>query len=221
MLATARHMMVEKYLRNRIEDERVLSVIGELPRHLFVEDALQGRAYSNDALPIGFGQTISQPFIVALMTQELELSGQETVLEIGTGSGYQAAVLSHLAREVHSVERIPQLAQRAAKVLQSMHIDNVCVHIADGTAISGDQHPLPAKFDRIIVTAGGNRQPSSLLRQLHIGGILLIPIGDSQQQSLFKYRRISEERWERQNLHQCSFVKLVGKEGWSPGEDAP
>lgn len=216
MYATACRQLIDRYIRPAgIEDPGVLRALQAIPRHWFVDPALATRAYQNTALPIGYGQTISQPSMVARMTQELELGGSEQVLEIGTGSGYQAAILSQLATCVHSIERIPELTARASMILERLNIDNVYLKVSDGTLGAESQ-----TYDRIMVTAGGNRQPDSLLRQLRPGGILLIPIGDAQHQTLYKYRRTGDNQFDCEALVGCSFVKLIGKEGWQNEEDA-
>ncbi len=161
----------------KIADQRVLDVMNTLPRHLFVPDALRSQAYKDNALPISAAQTISQPFIVARMTELLELTGKERVLEIGAGSGYQSAILASLARKVYAVERIQSLASDALAKLRSLGVNNVSMRTADGT----NGWPVYAPFDAILVAAGGPEVPKPLLDQLEIGGRLVIPIGEDQK----------------------------------------
>jgi protein-L-isoaspartate(D-aspartate) O-methyltransferase len=207
-----RERMVEEQLIARgVTDPRVLAVMRRLPRHRFVQEALQDRAYGDHPLPIGEEQTISQPFIVGLMTSLLELSGREKVLEIGTGSGYQTAVLAELARRVCSIERLPRLAERARATLEGMGYDNVWVRVGNGTLGWPDQAP----FDRIIVTAGGPSVPPPLVQQLADGGRLVVPVGTPENQELTVVERVGGEI--RQRTHgECKFVKLVGKYAWEP-----
>src|SRR5437899_795159 len=188
---------------------RVLSAMGKVPRHLFVEEALRGRAYGDHPLPIGEEQTISQPYIVALMTQLLELSGREKVLEIGTGSGYQTAVLAELARRVCSVERLPRLAERARALLEQLGHTNVWVRVGSGTLGWPDEAP----FDRILVTAGGPAVPPPLFQQLAEGGRMVVPIGDAVNQVLTLVEKVGGEMKTRE-CGECKFVKLVGKYAW-------
>lgn len=205
--------MVERQLRRRdIVDPRVLAAMGEVPRHLFVPATMRAYAYDDGPLPIGRGQTISQPYIVALMTQCLSLSGDETVLEIGTGSGYQAAVLSKLCRRVHSVERIAELAARAGSALAGLSIGNVDVHVGDGTL----GWPESAPYDGIIVTAGAPAVAPPLLEQLADGGRLVIPVGPHGMQRLELWRREGSRRRKEFVCH-VTFVPLIGAHGW--GED--
>jgi protein-L-isoaspartate(D-aspartate) O-methyltransferase len=204
-----RKEMVERQLRRRnITDPRVLKAMGEVPRHLFVPRGDVGVAYDDGPLPIGFGQTISQPYIVALMTQSLALKGGERVLEVGTGSGYQAAILSGLCRTVHSVERLPSMAERARRLLADLRMDNVAVHVGDGTA----GWPEEAPYDAIVVTAAPQRVPAPLLDQLAEGGRMVIPVGPSGWQVL--------ELWRKEGgvakgsyVTSVAFVPLVGKHG--------
>ncbi|WP_034765175.1 protein-L-isoaspartate(D-aspartate) O-methyltransferase [Chrysiogenes arsenatis] len=217
MFQTACQNLIRRYIIPAgVHDARVLDALATVPRHHFVDPALDSRAYMNIPLPIGFGQTISQPSMVALMTQELELTGAERVLEIGTGSGYQAAILAKLAAEVYTIERIPELAWRAIANLSALGVENVSVKIADGTKAADEA----MRYDRIMVTAGGNQQPFSLLRQLAPHGILLIPIGNENEQTLYKYRKVADGRCERSEVNRCSFVKLIGEEGWTSEAEA-
>ena len=177
--ALRRRQMVERQLVPRgISDPRVLEAMGMLPRHLFVEEALSATAYSDNALPIGSRQTISQPYIVARMTELLRIAPGDRVLEIGTGSGYQTALLAMLAGTVYSVERLRPLTQRARSILRDLKLDNVLFRVGDGTA----GWPEEAPFARIVVTAGAPAVPAPLLAQLDQGGRLVIPVGDEQQQ---------------------------------------
>ncbi len=184
--AVARRRMVQQQLVPAgVTDERILSVMAEIPRHLFVPRLLRPRAYESCALPIGYGQTISQPLIVGLMSMLLELRGDEKVLEVGTGSGYQAAILSRLADRVVTVERIEPLALRAARLLAKLGIDNVDVLTSDGTL----GIPEEAPFDAIMVTASPEQLPSELFHQLAEGGRLVIPIGPPDSQILYRYHK--------------------------------
>jgi protein-L-isoaspartate(D-aspartate) O-methyltransferase len=202
--------MVERQLRARgISDERVLEAMATIPRHLFVPVSDQMDAYADCPLPIGHRQTISQPYIVALMTELMKLCGDETVLEIGTGSGYQAAILAHLARKVFSVERIPELAHEAAQRLENLGVSNVSVVESDGTI----GLPEEAPFDGILVTAAGPTVPPPLLEQLAEGGRLVIPVGSRMGQMLEVWHRTQGET-QRQAIAPVAFVPLVGEHGW-------
>jgi protein-L-isoaspartate(D-aspartate) O-methyltransferase len=207
--------MVERQLRARdISDPRVLAAMGEVPRHRFVRETMAGHAYADRPLPIGFGQTISQPYIVALMTQCLALSGDERILEIGTGSGYQAAVLSRLCREVQTVERIPELAEQARSLLAELAIGNVTVRVGDGTL----GLPESAPFDGIVVTAGAPVVAPPLLEQLAEGGRMVIPVGPHGFQRLELWRRAGR-RTDREFVANVTFVPLIGRHGWPEGDD--
>jgi protein-L-isoaspartate(D-aspartate) O-methyltransferase len=189
----------------------------EVPRHRFVPPHLQAEAYDDCPLPIGFGQTISQPLTVAWMAQALDLTDRDRVLEVGAGSGYGAAVLSRLAREVHTVERIPELAARASKVLNELGYHNVQVHEANGTL----GLPSQAPFDAIVVTAGGAQLPPPYREQLIENGRILIPIGDPRGgQQMMRYTLRGGELTE-ENLGLFAFVPLVGKFGWGPPTVSP
>jgi len=203
--------MVERLREHyRIADERVLDVMNRLPRHQFVPDALKSQAYKDNALPISGGQTISQPFIVARMTELLELSPKDRVLEIGAGSGYQSAVLASLARKIFAVERIPGLAKEALAKLRGLGFQNVSVRNADGT----NGWEVYATFDAVLVAAGGPRVPEPLLKQVKIGGKIVIPIGDDQKtQMLIRITR-TEKGFEQQDFGPCAFVPLIGEHGW-------
>ncbi len=206
----ARARMVSEQLVGRgIDDPRVLAAMARVPRHLFVEDALRGQAYGDYPLPIGRGQTISQPFIVALMTQALKLAGHERVLEIGTGSGYQAAILSLLCERVFTVERIDTLLSRARKLFDQLHYINILSRLDDGTVGWAEHCP----YDAIMVTAGGPRVPEPLLEQLADPGRLVIPVGDRHVQELTLVRRKDGEL-SREIIESVRFVDLVGTHGW-------
>ncbi|MGB9713291.1 protein-L-isoaspartate(D-aspartate) O-methyltransferase [Dissulfurimicrobium hydrothermale] len=206
----ARERMVGLQLAsNGITDERVLAAMRKVPRHLFVDEALWDQAYGDFPLPIGYAQTISQPYIVALMTQELGLKGIEKVLEVGTGSGYQAAILGELARSVFSVERVPALLIRARKTLDSLGYSNVYLKLDDGTWGWRDEAP----FDAIIVTAGSPMVPKPLVDQLGDPGVLIIPVGDEYSQVLVKITK-SDGRLEQKNITGVRFVRLIGEHGW-------
>lgn len=202
-------MVEEQLLARGIKDPRVLEVMRRVPRHLFVESALANRAYDDGPLPIGEKQTISQPYMVGLMTQALELRGGEKVLEIGTGSGYQTAVLAELCQNVFSIEKIGSLAARARAILDRLGDYNVAIHVGDGT-LGWAEH---APFDAILVTAGSPTVPQPLLEQMSLDGRLVIPLGDEQSQVLRRIRRTASEQNE-EVLSECRFVKLSGKYGW-------
>jgi protein-L-isoaspartate(D-aspartate) O-methyltransferase len=207
--------MVERQIVAKgIQDPLVIEAMKRVPRHRFVEEALWSQAYGDYPLPIGDKQTISQPFMVALMTQALELRGGEKVLEIGTGSGYQAAILSQIASRVYSVERISRLARRARQVLDEIGCTNVNIKLSDGTI--GWESEAP--FDGIVVTAGSPKVPSHYLEQLTIGGRLIIPVGGRGSQVLKCIVRQSSDEFKEENLLGCRFVPLIGKDGWSEGE---
>ena len=206
----ARQRMVDSQLIPRgIKDKKVLDAMRKVPRHLFMDEALYNQAYSDFPLPIGEEQTISQPFMVAVMTEALELRGKEKVLELGTGSGYQTAVLAELCHKVYSIERISPLAGRARKVLDKLGYGNVIVKIGDGTLGWLDEAP----FDAIIVTAGAPDIPGPLVDQLKVGGRLVIPVGGEFMQSLIRVRK-TETGIERDDMGGCRFVKLIGENGW-------
>jgi protein-L-isoaspartate(D-aspartate) O-methyltransferase len=205
-----RERMVEEQLRHRdIRDERVLRAMLSIPRHLFVPSEHRHLAYVDGPLPIGCGQTISQPYIVALMTQLLSLSGNEVVLEVGTGSGYQAAILSLLAKEVHTIERHPELAAQAEKVLQELSLSNVHVHIGDGSLGLLEFAPYQA----ILVTAAAPHVPKPLLEQLAEEGRMVIPVGGQWGQNLERWTR-KGARYLHEVLVPVAFVPLRGDAGW-------
>ena len=209
--ATSRNRMVQEQLLNRnIVDPGTIKAMSEVPRHLFVDDAMQGRAYGDYPLPIGAGQTISQPYIVAMMTQALRLTGIEKVLEIGTGSGYQAAVLSRICSQVYTVERINSLLARARKIFDKLRYYNIRSKLDDGTMGWPENGP----YDAIIVTAGGPEVPQPLVDQLSEGGRLIIPVGDQHVQEL-KLVEKNEDQVEISCLASVRFVDLVGEHGWS------
>jgi len=198
-----------KHLSTEIKDQRVLTAMAHIPRERFVPPEGQPFAYEDRPLPIGLEQTISQPFISALMTQALELTGKEKVLELGTGSGYQAAILAELARLVITVERLAPLAETARKVLDNMGYTNIVVHLAKDTLGWPDEAP----YDAIVVTAGAPRVSADLLAQLAIDGRLVIPVGSRYVQELYKItRRRGKNTVE--NLGGCCFVSLIGKDAW-------
>jgi protein-L-isoaspartate(D-aspartate) O-methyltransferase len=202
--------MIEKQLRRRgVTDAAVLAAMAKVPRHEFVPVELQDRAYEDVPLPIGGGQTISQPYIVGAMTASLRLLGQEKVLEIGTGCGYQAVVLSHLAREVITIERRPDLASAAAATLTRLGCSNVHVHCGDGTL----GLPELAPFDAILVAAGAPSIPRPLLMQLSDAGRMILPVGGEEQQDLQLIEKLGES-FQKTMLEGCRFVPLVGHYGW-------
>ena len=202
--------MVEGQLIPRgIKDNRVLDAMRKVPRHLFVDEAFYGQAYGDFPLPIGEEQTISQPFMVAVMTEALELKDDERVLELGTGSGYQTAILAELCHKVFTMERISSLAGRARKVLDKLGYGNVVVRIGDGTLGWKEE----ALFDAIIVTAGAPEIPQPLIEQLKTGGRLVIPVGGEFMQSLIRVRK-TENGVEKEDMGGCRFVKLIGEHGW-------
>ena len=212
--AIPRQRMVDK-LRDhyKITDTRVLDVMRKLPRHLFVPEALRSQAYKDNALPIASGQTISQPYIVARMTEILDLTRRDKVLEIGAGTGYQTAVLAALSRSVFSVERLPNLAAEARERLKRLGIYNVSLKTDDGTI--GWQAYTP--YDAILVAAGGPEIPHPLVDQLKIGGRLVIPVGaDQKTQNLVRVIK-TETGVETQDFGPCAFVPLIGEHGWQQG----
>lgn len=206
--------MIRHDLRGRdIRDARVLEVLGQIPRENFLAPQYQHAAYEDNPVPIGLGQTISQPYIVALMTQCLGLTGTELVLEIGTGSGYQTAILSKLCKKVYTIERFDELSVRAQSVLSTLDIHNVEYAVGDGSC--GWQSPF--LFSRIIVTAAVPRPPEPLVVQLQEDGILVAPVGDEYSQTLIQYQKKGQEL-RHIEICGCRFVKLVGKYGFPPSE---
>ncbi len=208
----ARAEMVERQLRQRgIRDARVLAAMGAVPRERFVAPQDVAAAYQDRAMPIGHGQTISQPYMVALMTESLHLSGPERVLEIGTGSGYQAAVLAEVCAHVYTVERLAALSQRARRTLcDELGYANISFHVGDGT-LGWPEH---APFDRVIVTAGAPARPESLLEQVAPGGEAVVPVGPRYTQTLMHYRTDAAGNVRERRVCDCVFVQLIGEEGW-------
>ncbi len=205
--------MVDSQIRSRgITDVRVLKAMERVPRHLFVDEGLVDQAYNDNPLPIGERQTISQPYIVALMTEALGLQGNEKVLELGTGSGYQTAILAELAERVFSIERIASLANKARKVLERLGYYNVVIRVGDGTYGWREEAP----FDGILVSAGSPDIPRPLVEQLAVGGRLVIPTGGRFTQTLYRVTRLSEnvEDIKKEDLGGCRFVNLIGEHGW-------
>lgn len=209
-MAEERQRMVSRQLiRRGIEDPAVLEAMGAVPRHAFVPPTLRDHAYSDEPLPIGEGQTISQPFIVALMTEALQVSRGERVLEIGTGSGYQAAVLAHMGVEVYSIERLPSLGAAAAQRLEELGYKNVHVRAGDGN----DGWPEAAPFDAVLVTAAAREIPRAPLQQLRIMGRMVLPVGGEDSQELVRIWR-TDEGFREDYLGGCRFVRLIGRHGW-------
>lgn len=209
-LERQRQQLIESLRKQGICDERVLGVIASIPRELFLHETQSGIAYEDRALSIGMGQTISQPLMVATMTQALQLRGYERILEVGTGSGYQTAILASLAGYVYSVERFQQLACMAAKRLEKLEFSNISIYVGDGTLGWPDQAP----YDRILVAAAAPEVPEQLFMQLVPWGKMVIPVGGYERQELLVVDRAP---WgpEKRSLGGCIFVPLVGEEGWS------
>lgn len=206
-----RDLMVDTQLIPRgIKDERVLKVMRKVPRHLFIDESEWFRAYDDMALPIGEGQTISQPYMVAIMTELLELKGDEKVLEIGTGSGYQAAILCELSREVYSIERVQTLSERASNVLRSLGYENIHLRVGDGTL----GWPEEAPFDKMIITAACPEIPEPLIDQLSEGGMIVAPVGERFSQVLLRMRK-GKGKFIEEYHTPCVFVPLIGKYGWT------
>jgi len=207
--------MVDLIKRRGVKDPLVLAAMAKVPRHLFVPHHLRDEAYADYPLAIGEGQTISQPYIVALMTEALELTPQSRALEIGTGSGYQAAILAEIAKEVYSVERLPSLAHRAESLLRELGYTNVHIKVGDGTLGWPEHGP----YEGIIVTAAAPSLPPPLMEQLAVGGKLVIPVGGAYSQELLKVTKLDEKgNYTSQSLGGCVFVKLYGKYGWKKEE---
>jgi len=205
-----REFMVRTQLVPRgIKDERVLDGMRKVPRHLFVGETRYNQAYDDSALSIGEGQTISQPYMVAVMTELLELKGDEKVLEIGTGSGYKAAVLSELAKEVYTIERVAELARRAEETFHSLGYANIHIKVGDGTLGWPEESP----FDGIIITAGTPKVPEPLIEQLSDDGVIVAPVGDRFSQQLIRIRKSKGKLLEEYHTP-CVFVPLIGKYGW-------
>ena len=204
-----RNLMLQQLIKRGITDENVLQAMRELPRHLFVPEKQRKLSYEDRPLPIGHGQTISQPYVVALMSQMLALQTNEKVLEIGTGSAYQAAILAALSREVHSIERIESLALQAQSNLDNLDIKNVHIHIGDGSL----GWPQESPYDAIIVTAAAPSVPETLLNQLSPTGRLLMPVGGAHRQTLQKCWR-KNEGFHHKDYLPVAFVPLIGEHGW-------
>lgn len=205
-----RRTMVDKQLRPRgISDRRVLDAMMTVPRELFVPPDLRNEAYENRALPLGLGQTISQPYIVAFMTQQLGLTPSSKTLEIGTGTGYQTAILALLSAQVYTVERFSVLKERARENLERLNLTNITMRIGDGSV----GLPRDAPFDRILVTAAAPSTPPALVNQLVDGGVMVIPVGGPAEQTIVRVTRQAAGTTETELLP-CRFVKLFGKEGW-------
>jgi protein-L-isoaspartate(D-aspartate) O-methyltransferase len=208
--ARERADMVERLQkRYRIRDQRVLAAMTKIPRHLFVLEAMRGHSYGDHALPIDFGQTISQPYIVARQTELLEVTKQDRVLEIGAGSGYQTAVLAEIAGQVFALERLPELAKPAQDLLRQLGINNATIRCFDGTYGWSEFAP----YKGILVAAASPEIPKPLVEQLAIGGHLVIPIGDEKEQRLIRVTR-TEDGTKTEDHGACQFVKLIGKYGW-------
>jgi protein-L-isoaspartate(D-aspartate) O-methyltransferase len=208
-------MVEQQVIRRGVHDPLVVDAMMRVPRHLFVEEALRSQAYGDFPLPIGEKQTISQPFMVAFMTEALCLKGGEKVLEIGTGSGYQAAILSQIVSRVYTVERLSGLARRARRILDSVGCRNVNIKLTDGTYGWEEEAP----FEGIIVTAGSPEIPHHYLEQLSVGGRLVIPVGSRGSQILKRVVRTGLDKFSEEDLLDCRFVPLVGKYGWHPEEN--
>ena len=206
---TARARLIE-HLREEIGDEPVLEAMSRIPRELFVPPAERSAAYEDRPLPIGYGQTISQPYIIALMTSMLEITGGEKVLEVGTGSGYQAAILAELAQQVVTVERLPALAETAKLLLRRLGYKNISVRLAEPAL--GWQ--LEAPYDAIMVTAGAPEIPQTLIKQLKNGGRMVIPVGSRYEQELYRITRKKDGN-VIQRMGGCRFVSLIGDEAWA------
>jgi len=209
MSAQRERMVQEQLIKRGITSHRVLEAFRKVPRHLFVEDGLIYQAYGDYPLPISEGQTISQPYIVALMTEALDLQPDDTVLEIGTGSGYQTAILAELAQKVYSIERYGSIASKARKLLDDLGYHNVMIIVGDGTK----GYPQKGPYDGIIVTAAAPYVPDPLVAQLKDGGRLIIPVGGEYSQDLLKITK-QDENLKKESLGGCRFVKLIGEYGW-------
>lgn len=205
-----KRMVQEQVVSRGITNPRLIETLLKIPRHLFVQEAMAAQAYSDGPLPIGEKQTISQPYMVALMTDLLELTSNDHVLEIGTGSGYQTAILASLVRRVWTIERIRPLAMQARKVLDSLHLLNVNIKVGDGTLGWSEEGP----FDAILVTAGAPAIPETLAKQLAPGGRLVIPVGDESNQTLLRIRKAADGTLSQETGIGCRFVPLIGQQGW-------
>lgn len=207
-----RTRMVETQIAARgVKDRRILAAMERIPREAFLPPEEAARAYEDRAVPIGLGQTLSQPYMVARMTEELRLTGAEKVLEVGTGSGYQTAILAELAGETFTIERIGALTERARKTLTDLGYGNIRFQTGDGTL----GWPENAPYDRILVTAGAPAVPETLTGQLAPGGTLVIPVGDERSQMLVSISKTADGRLLRSSSTPCTFVKLVGRQGWT------
>jgi protein-L-isoaspartate(D-aspartate) O-methyltransferase len=206
MYFVQRKKMIEKYVVNAgVHDQKVIRALERVPRHLFIDNALIHQAYRGASLPIGFGQTISHPTTVALMTQILELNGDEKVLEIGTGSGYQATILAEIGVKVFTIERIPELAGRARKIFEKLGYYSIALKVGDGY----EGWPKYAPFNRIILTAFSSQIPSPLLKQLEVNGILVMPEGNESHQKIVKIFKQSDGDYIRENITDANFVPLI------------
>lgn len=209
--AGQRRKMVEAQLVERgVKDLSLLEVMSRVPRHLFAQESLQHRAYGDTPLPIGENQTLSQPYIVGAMTEALDLKGEERVLEIGTGSGYQTAILAELSRQVFTIERLNNLSRKAQNILEGLNYMNIVFKMFDGTYGWPDQAP----FDAILITASAREIPDLLVKQLGAGGRLVAPIGEADKQKLVVLTKNGDHVSHR-DLGSCKFVPLIGKYGWS------
>tara|TARA_Y100001935_G_scaffold121525_1_gene100693 strand:- start:187897 stop:188547 length:651 start_codon:yes stop_codon:yes gene_type:complete len=207
--ARPRNKLVEQLREKGVKDERVLMAIGKIPRHTLIDTALHGKAYHDTALPIGMGQTISQPYTVAVQTELLEIQQGDKILEIGTGSAYQCMVLCEMGADVFSVERHTELYHRAKEALRKQGY-RAMLKAGDGTLGWSTYAP----YDGIVVTAGAPVVPNDLIAQLNIGGRLVIPVGDNKKQMMLKITRISETEYEQVELDNFKFVPLIGEKGW-------
>lgn len=207
--ANRRNKLIDKLRAKGIKDESVLQAIGSIPRHLFIDTALENRAYEDTALPIGKGQTISQPFTVAAQTELLQIEKGDKILEIGTGSGYQAAVLSKIGADVYSIERHEELYLKAKEIMSRLGF-RIRLKLGDGT-IGWSAY---APYNGILVTAGAPEIPEELISQLIIGGRLVVPVGDQTRQTMVRVTRVSEDSYEEERFNIFKFVPLIGKKGW-------
>jgi protein-L-isoaspartate(D-aspartate) O-methyltransferase len=211
-LALDREKMVRTQIERRgIKHPGILTAMRQVPRHLFVSMEYQSQAYADHPLPIGYDQTISQPYIVALMSELIQPQADDKVLEVGSGSGYQAAILSYLVAQVHSIERHSGLVKQAQRVINELNLSNVKFHVGDGSL----GLPEYAPFDAIIITAAAPHVPRPLLEQLNIGGRLVLPVGERWHQTLERWTKTSKDTFEHDQDIPVSFVPLVGKFGWS------
>jgi len=208
-----RQGLVDKLRKKGIKNERVLDAINHVPRHVFIDTALEDRAYKDSALPIGMGQTISQPYTVARQTELLEVFPGEKVLEIGTGSGYQAAILSELGAKVYSVERHKKLYEKAQDVLRELGY-SIQIKLGDGTLGWSAYGP----YDAIVVTAGAPVLPEDLVQQLNVNGRLVVPVGNDKKQEMIRVLKVRENEFEQERYRDFKFVPLVGEKGWKDSE---